>query len=69
MWRTNAPHIDIKCVFADVNAGVYSIYAVIEYLKDALVAETRQKKNFIMYGCLCGLGATTKEILFMVGAA
>ena len=63
------PHIDIKCVFADVNVGGCSIYAVIEYLKDALVAGIRQKKNFIMYGCLCGLGATTKEILFMVDAA
>lgn len=63
------PHTGIKCVFADVNVAVYSIYAVGEYQKDALVAETRQKKNFIMYGCLCGLGATTKEILFMVDAA
>lgn len=62
------PHTGIKCVFADVNVVGCSIYAVVEYQKGALVAETRQKKNFIMYGCLCGLGATTKEILFMVGA-
>lgn len=67
MWRTNVPHIDIKCVFADVNAGVYSIYAVGEYQNGVLVAGIRQKKNFIMYGCLCGLDATTKEIPFMVG--
>lgn len=62
-------HTSIKCVFADVNAGVYTIYVVGEYQKGVLVAEIRQKKNFMMYGSLCGLGATTKEILFMVGAA
>ena len=63
------PHIDIKCVFADVNAGVYSIYVVGEYQNGVLVAGIRQKKNFMMYGSLCGLGATTKETSFMVDAA
>lgn len=61
--------IGIKCVFADVNVGGCSIYAVGEYLKDAPVAETRQKKNFMMYGSLCGLGATIKRTLFMAGVA